>query len=120
MSRIDRFYVSDMFGDGGGTVGILSGSCLSDHSPVVLVSSGGRFCSVGATRIPVNVHTDSEVALQIEHIWHQLEWQSGSLGATLADELQQISSFLLSEAEDRLWRARETERDLEWKGVLGF
>ena len=102
-----------------GTVGILAGSCLSDHLPVVLVSSGGRSCSGGATRIPVGVQTDSEVALQIEHIWHQLGWQSGSLGATLADGLQQISSLLLFEAEDRLRRARETERDLH-RGIASI
>ena len=119
MSRIDRIYVSDMFGDCGGTVGILAGSCLSDHSPVVLVSSGGRSRTVGAMRIPAGVQTDSGVALQVEQIWHQLEWQSGSLGATLADGIQQISSLLLSEAEDRLRRARETERDLH-RGIASI
>ena len=70
-----------------GTVGILAGSCLSDHSPVMLVSSGGRSRTVGTTRIPAGVQTDSGVALQVEQIWHQLEWQSGFLGAAMADGL---------------------------------
>ena len=119
MSKIDRIYVCDMFGDCGGTVGILASSCLSDHFSVMLVSSGGRSCTGGATRIPAGVQTDSGAALQVEQIWHQLEWQSGSMGAALADGLQQISSFLLSKAEDRLRQARETERDLH-RGIASI
>ena len=114
MSKINKIYVSDMLGDYGGTLGILAGSCLSDHSPIMLVSSEGRPCTVKATRIPAGVHTDAEVASQVEHIWRHLKWQSGSLGETMANRLQQISSFLLSEAESRLRRAREMERDLHW------
>ena len=63
MSRIDRIYVSDMFGDCGGTVGILAGSYLSDHSTVMLVSSGGRSRTAGATQIPAGVQTDLGAAL---------------------------------------------------------
>ena len=55
MSRIDWIYVSDMFGDCGGTVGILAGSHLSDHSLVMLVSSEGTRPTIGAMRIPASV-----------------------------------------------------------------
>ena len=96
MSRINRMYASDMFGDCGGNVGILAGTCLFDNSLILLVSNEGRPRSVVATWIPAGVQTDSEIASQVEQIWQWLELQSGSLGETMADGLQLISSFLLS------------------------
>lgn len=36
LSRIDRFYVSDWVGGRGGSIGILAGTSMSDHAPVVL------------------------------------------------------------------------------------
>lgn len=36
LSRLDRLYVSDALGEKGGTVGILAGTCFSNHAPVIM------------------------------------------------------------------------------------
>ena len=41
-SRIDRIYINDSLGDGGGTIEILSWTCMFDHSRVMLVASESK------------------------------------------------------------------------------
>lgn len=41
LSRIDRMYASDLVLDRCGSVGILGGSCMFDHSLVLLVLTEG-------------------------------------------------------------------------------
>ena len=112
LSRIDRMYISDFFGDRGGTIVILSGTCMSDHSPVMLVMSKGERRTSSSLRIPESLQTEEQFAGQIEQLWSQLRWQPGSSLQTLAIGLQQSSSLLREEASRRLAQTWAMERSL--------
>ena len=112
MSRIDRFYVSGAVGDWGGFTGILAGTCLSDHSPVLLmVTQGARGGSAGL-RVPACIQTDGTLADQIGQLWAQCQWQDGDRARTCAEGLLLISSFIRGEAASRLSSTREAKRAL--------
>ena len=36
LSQIYRMYVSDLFGDKGGSLGILASTCMSNHAPILI------------------------------------------------------------------------------------
>ena len=74
LSRIDRLYISEDFGMRGGTCEILAGSCMSDHSPVMLVTHEDLRHFAFALRIPESMQTDSGFSDEIEGLW------TGSLG----------------------------------------
>ena len=52
LSRIDRIYVSDALSDYGGMTSIIAGSCMSDHTPVVVVFREGDAHGSSLLRIP--------------------------------------------------------------------
>ena len=73
MSRIDQFYVNDMFGNNGKSIGIVARTCLSDHYPVMLVSNSETHRRAVSIRIPESVQTDGEIALQKKQAWQSLD-----------------------------------------------
>ena len=95
MSRIDRVYVSGAVGDWGGTIGILAGTCFSDHFPVLLMVTEGERRGSSVIRVPASVQTDGTLADQIGQLWAQCQWwQDGDRARTCAEGLLHISSFL--------------------------
>ena len=102
MSWIDRFYVSGTVGDWGGSIGILAGTCLLDHSPVLLMVTEGERRGSSVIRVPASVQTDGMLADQIGQLWAQCQWQDGDRARTCAEGLLHISSFLRGEAASRL------------------
>ena len=71
LSRIDRMYISDFFGDRGSTIKILFGTCILDHSPVMLVMSEGERQAPSSLRIPESLQMDELFVIQIEYLWSQ-------------------------------------------------
>ncbi|KAI5067663.1 hypothetical protein GOP47_0018191 [Adiantum capillus-veneris] len=69
LSHIDRMYISDMLGDRGGSIGIMAGTCMSDHFLVVLVLAVGDRCFSQSLRIPQSVQIDESLAERVEEIW---------------------------------------------------
>ena len=72
LSRIDRLYISEDFGMRGGTCEILAGTCMSDHSPVMLVTHEDMRLSSFALRIPESMQTDEGLSDRIEGLWSGL------------------------------------------------
>ena len=52
LSGLDRFYISDIVGEKGGTVGILAGTTFLDHAPMNLVLEDQRRHAGTQLRIP--------------------------------------------------------------------
>ena len=73
LSRIDRMYVSDLLLDRGGSVGILSGTCMSDHSPVLMVLAEGTRSFSQSLRIPEGVQLDEGLTERIGELWRQAQ-----------------------------------------------
>ena len=65
LSRIDRIYVSDALSDYGGTTSIITGSCMSDHAPVVVVFRERDAHVSSVMRIPESVQLDESLTEQI-------------------------------------------------------
>ena len=112
LSRLDRMYASDLILDRGGSVGILGGTCMSDHSPVMLVvDEGTRQCSQ-SLRIPESVQLDEKLADKVEQHWRQAQLSSESHVQALVLGLGQICTLFREEAAARLAQTREAERRL--------
>ena len=77
LSRIDRMYVSDLLLDRGGSVGILSGTCMSDHSLVLVVLIEGTRRFSQSLRIPERVQLDETE--RVGEIWRQAAWRQAEL-----------------------------------------
>ena len=108
LSRIDRFYVSDLLLDRGGSVGILSGTCMSDHAPVMLVLAEKARSSSQALRIPESVQLDESLAERVKQQWQQALLTSESMSQALVTGLRQISTLFREESSRRFLRTRET------------
>ena len=76
LSRLDRINASDLIVDKGGSVGIMAGTCMSDHAPVLVVLSEGHRSFSQSMRIPECVQLDSSLAERIEQIWGRC-WSRG-------------------------------------------
>src|SRR5271156_1631374 len=79
LSRIDRFYVSDWLGARGGSTGILAGTSMSDHAPVILVVADTRRITSQSLRIPERVMLDEGMADRVEAIWASDQGAVGTL-----------------------------------------
>ena len=113
LSRLDRMYSSDLLVERGGSVGILAGTCMSEHAPVLLVLSEGNRRFSQSMRIPKCVQIDERLDERIEQIWRQTQLESAeSRAQSLAMGLERISAILREEAGLRLARLREAERRL--------
>lgn len=112
LSRLDRVYASDLVLDRGGSVGILGGTCMSDHAPVVVVlDEGSRHCSQ-SLRIPESIQLDESVAERVEQQWRQAQMSSESQVQVLVQSLGQITALFCEEAATRLAQTREDEQRL--------
>ena len=81
-------YISDAFGERGGTIEILARTCMSDHYPVMLVTHEDLRLSSFSLHIPESMQTDKQLSDMIGHLWMGLPWQSGSYSQSLALGLQ--------------------------------
>ena len=104
-------YARDLV-DRGGYVGILVGTCMSDHAPVILVLSEGDRRFPQSMRIPECVQLDESLADRIEQIWRQTQLEVESQAQALVSGLEKMSSFLREKARQRLSRIEETEHRL--------
>ena len=77
LSRIDELYISDDLGMRGGTSEILAGTCMSDHSPIMLVTHEDLCWSSFSLRIPEGMQTDEGFSDSIERLWTGLTWMLG-------------------------------------------
>ena len=102
-------YVSDLLLDRGGSVGILSGTCMSDHSPVLMVLAEGTRSFSQSLRIPERVQLDEGLTERVGELWRQAQLDSESPMQALVVGLRQIGSFLREEAVSRLEQTREAE-----------
>ena len=69
LSWIDRIYVSDALSDYGGITSIITGSCMLDHTPVVVVFRDGHAHISSVMRIPKSVQLNESLTEQVEMIW---------------------------------------------------
>ena len=69
LSRIDRMYISDDLGARGNMIEILVGTCMLDHSLVMLVVHDDKRLTPLSMRIPESIQVDEQLGGQIEHLW---------------------------------------------------
>ena len=99
MSRIDRFYVSDNFCDKGGKHGIMPGTMLSDHSPVILTIKSESKTMQIQMRVPEALLMDSQYSGEVERIWINQMEQAGNILEKVTQALEHISSFFKEQAK---------------------
>ena len=99
MSRIDRFYVSDNFCDKGGKHGIMPGTILSDHSPVILTIKSESKTMQIQMRVPEALLMDSQYSGEVERIWINQMEQAGNILEKVTQALEHISSFFKEQAK---------------------
>ena len=93
-------------------VGILSGTCMSDHAPVMLMLAEKASISSQVLRIPESVQLDESLSDGVEQQWQQTLLTSESMSQALVTGLSQISTFFREESCRRFSQTRETERCL--------
>ena len=99
MSRIDRFYVSDNFCDKGGKHGIMPGTTVSDHSPVILTIKSESKTMQIQIRVPEALLMDSQYSGEVERIWINQMEQAGNILEKVTQALEHISSFFKEQAK---------------------
>ena len=112
LSRIDRFYASDWFRTRGGSTGILAGTTLSDHAPVILVIADEMRSTSSSVRIPEHVLLDRHLSERVEAMWAAGPWLPFGAADSFAGVLLGLSSAFRDESQRRLEEARETARRL--------
>ena len=75
--RIDQLYINEDLGMRGGTCEILAGTCMSNHSPVMLVTHEDMRLSSFELCIPESMQTDAGFSDRIEGLWSRLTWELG-------------------------------------------
>ena len=74
MERLDRFYVSDWAIGRGGESGVVPGTTLSDHAPVILVlDSASHSLPPRTCRILDSIYSSAEVHSRIVELWER-DW----------------------------------------------
>lgn len=65
-------YVSDLLGNKGGSVGILVGTCFSDHAPILLVVTKNPWHLSPTLRIPDKLQVDDALVEALEGVWQEI------------------------------------------------
>eukprot|EP00250_Pteridium_aquilinum_P022375 c25362_g1_i1 orf=3-2321(-) len=113
LSRIDRFYVDEWAIGRGGEVGILAGTTLSDHAPVILwIEEHTRRTTSPQMRIPDSLLECPEIDCMIQEIWDGLQWTPGHAASVMAEGLISISTMLRRTARERQAQRDEDARRL--------
>lgn len=73
LGRLDRFYVNDWAIGRGGQVGMVSGTTLSDHAPVIMtLDSAVQSLPPRSCRILDSIFTREEVRSRIISLWDRV------------------------------------------------
>ena len=99
MERLDPFYVSDWAIGRGGESGVIPGTTLSDHAPVILVlDSASHSLPPRTCRIPNFIYSNAEVRIRIEDLWER-DWDPmGNMAAQVSQVLAESSLICQQEA----------------------
>jgi hypothetical protein len=111
-SRLDRFYLSDFFTIKGGHVGILAGTTVSDHAPVILDINGKNRKQKVKLRVPEFMFKDPQIKLEVQRIWYEGMSSEDNLVQKVVKTLSTISSFFFRQVESLSEKTAEKERRL--------
>ena len=98
MERLDRFYVNDWAIGRGGQVGVVPGTTLSDHAPVILavilsLDSTAQTLRPCSCRIPDSIFSKKEVHNRIDSLWDRDWGEYDDLAEAVAQTLLESSSI---------------------------
>jgi hypothetical protein len=111
-SRLDRFYLSDYFTIKGGHVGILAGTTVSDHAPVILDIKGKKVKQKIKLRIPNFMFKDPQIKLEVQRKWYEGMSAEDNLIQKVVKTLTTMSSFFFKKVESLSEKSIEKERSL--------
>ena len=88
LSRIDRYYISDYFGSEGGFIGIMAGTTLSDHAPIILESRKSQPKSKAFICILDHLTLDQSLKEEATLIWTRVMASHGTTPERVTAALQ--------------------------------
>mgnify|MGYP002774994443 FL=1 len=112
LSRIDRYYISDYFGSEGGFIGIMAGTTLSDHAPIILESRKSQPKRKAFIRIPDHLILDDSLKEEATLIWTRVMASHGTTPERVMAALQKMSRFFHGKDTLKAKEYREKEKNL--------